>query len=245
LRDHDIHLFYADVDSFSPYVGILRETLSDKEHARAMRFHFQKDKDGYVITRGLLRVMLGGYANTEPGNLLLVNGPHGKPMLDGESNPDSVRFSVSHCGRRALYAFARGRELGVDLEKIRPDFSCEKISDRFFSPREAAFIRAVPEHERAETFFAYWTLKEAFLKGTGKGLSLPLDGFELSHDPPKVLSIGGDRGAASRWSVRNVRLEPGYAAALAVEGPDAPVRFYPLHPPTEGFGTSSAVDSAR
>ena len=220
MRDGEILLFYEKIDAFSPRVDVLRETLSEWEHARAERFRSGKDREGYVIARGLLRVILGAYTNSEPENVHILNGPHGKPMLAGRSSPDSIRFSVSHSGGRVLYAIARGWEIGVDVEKIRPDFPCGNISDRYFSSREAALIRGVSEHARTETFFSHWTLKEALLKGLGCGLSLPLNGIEIARDPPKVLSIQGHPGVSSRWTVRNIDLEPGYAAALAVEDGD-------------------------
>ena len=149
-------------------------------------------------------------------------------MLDGGPDQAALRFSVSHSNRRVLYAINRGRELGVDIEKIRPEFSFEEISDKYFSAREAAILRTRPVQDRKEVFFTYWTLKEAFMKGTGKGFSLPLNRFEITHDPPKVLSLQGDSEAAARWSLRKMHLEPGYASALAVEGPDLPIRCWKL-----------------
>lgn len=227
LADDEVHIFYADVDSLICCAGILENTLSDTENLRKDRFRFWKDKSSYIVSRGLLRVILGAYLGDEPKKLVFINGPHGKPMLDG-GYQDAIRFSVSHSNRRALYAINRGREIGVDIEKIRPEFSFEEISDKYFSPREAAFLRTRPVPDREKVFFSFWTLKEAFMKGTGKGFSLPLDRFEITNDPPKVVSLEGDSEAAARWSIRSMHLEPGYAAALAVEGPDLPIRCWKL-----------------
>ena len=220
----EIHIFYADVDSLLYCAEGLENMLSDEENSRKDKFIFWKDKCSYMVSHGLLRLILGAYLGAEPKNLVFINGPHGKPMLDAVSNRDAIRFSVSHSDRRILYAVNRGREIGVDIEKIRPEFSVEEISDRYFSAREAAFLRTLPAQDRKDLFFTYWTLKEAFMKGTGKGFSLPLNRFEITHDPPKVVSLEGDPEAAARWSLRSMRLEPGYAAALAVEGPDVPIR---------------------
>ena len=228
LADDEVHIFYADVDSLLCCAGILEETLSDTENFKKDRFLFGKDRSSYIVSHGVLRVILGSYLGEEPKNLVFINGPHGKPMLDGGSDQDALRFSVSHSNRRALYAINRGREIGVDLEKIRPEFSFEEISDKYFSAREAAFLRTRPVHDRKEAFFTYWTLKEAFMKGTGEGFSLPLNRFEITHDPPKVVSLQGYSEAAAQWSIRSMHLEPGYAAALAVEGPDLPIRCWKL-----------------
>ena len=230
LEDDEIHIYYADVDSLLCCAGILENTLSDKEILKKSRFLLLKDKCSYIVSRGVLRVILGAYLGEEPGNLVFINGSHGKPILDGGSNPDGFRFSVSHSSRCVVYAINRGREIGVDIEKIRPEFSSEGISDKYFSTREAAFLRTLPVQDRNDVFFTYWTLKEAFMKGTGKGFSLPLNRFEITHDPPKVVSLQGDSEEAARWSIRTMHLEPGYAAALAVEGPDVPIRCWKLQP---------------
>ena len=230
LADDEVHVFYADVDSLLCCAGILEKTLSDTENFKKDRFLFGKDRSSYIVSRGLLRIILGAYLGEEPKKLVFINGPQGKPMLDGGPDHAALRFSVSHSNRRVLYAINRGRELGVDIEKIRPEFSFEEISDKYFSAREAAFLRTRPVQDRKEVFFTYWTLKEAFMKGTGKGFSLPLNRFEITHDPPKVLSLQGDSEAAARWSLRKMHLEPGYASALAVEGPELPIRCWKLQP---------------
>lgn len=228
LADDEVHLFYADVDSILGCVAILEATLSDAENFKKDGFLFGKDRSSYIVSRGLLRVILGAYLGEEPKKLVFINGPLGKPMLEGGPDRPALRFSVSHSNRRVLYAINRGRELGVDIEEIRPEFPFEEISDNYFSVREAAFLRTRPVQDRKDLFFTYWTLKEAFMKGSGKGFSLPLNRFEITHDPPKVVSLQGDSEAATRWSLRKVHLEPGYASALAVEGPDLPIRCWKL-----------------
>jgi 4'-phosphopantetheinyl transferase len=228
LEGDEVHIFYADVDSLLCCAGSLENTLSDEEKYRKDRFLLLEDKVRYIISRGLLRIILGAYLGNEPKYIVIKNGPHGKPMLDGGSDPDAIRFSVSHSNRRALYAINRGREIGVDVEKMRPEFPVEEISDHYFSAREAAFLRTLPAPEREDVFFTYWTLKEAFMKGTGEGFSLPMNRFEITHDPPKVSSLQGNSDAAARWSLRRLHLEPGYAAALAVAGADVPVRCWKL-----------------
>jgi len=228
LADDEVHVFYADVDSLLCCAGILENTLSDEENFKKSRFLFWKDQCGSMVSRGLLRVILGAYLGDAPRNLVFLNGPHGKPILGGEPRKEALRFSVSHSNRRVLYAVNRGREVGVDMEKIRPEFPFEEISDKYFSAREAAILRKGPVHDRKDLFFTYWTLKEAFMKATGKGFSLPLNRFEITHDPPKVVSLQGDSEAAARWSLRSMHLEPGYAAALALEGPDLPIRCWKL-----------------
>lgn len=202
--------------------------MSEGERARERSFRRREDGEAFAAARGLLRAILGFCAGREPGDIPLVDGPGGKPAIAPHSNPADIRFNMSRSGRRALYAVARSREVGVDLERIRPDFPCLRVGDRYFSPREAAAVRDASGAGRESVFFALWTLKEAFLKGTGTGLSFPPDRFEVALEPPRLVRVDGEPEAASRWSLRTLHPEPGYVAALAFEGPVPEIRFREL-----------------
>src|SRR5207253_10188751 len=97
----------------------------------------------------------------------LAYGARGKPAL---ADGDGLRFNVAHSHGLALVAVARGRELGVDLERVRPLPAAEAIARRFFSARERAVLDALPLRRRLDAFLSLWTRKEAFLKATGGGL---------------------------------------------------------------------------
>ena len=121
----------------------------------------------------------------------------------------------------ALYALTRGPNVGVDLERIRPDFAGDDIAQRFFAPAEVAALRAVPADLRTKAFFNCWTRKEAFIKARGMGLSLPLDQFVVSLAPgesPALVSAQNDPQAAQRWCLYELEPGDGYVAAFAVEG---------------------------
>lgn len=157
----------------------------------------------------------------EPGRLNFCYGSHGKPALAEGSGEDALRFNVSHSHGLALFALTRDREVGVDLEYVRSDLELEEIAARFFSPQEAATLRSLPAEMRTEAFFAGWTRKEAYIKARGEGLSLALDGFSVSlvpGEPAMLLNTRGDPSEAARWTLRELKSGPGYAAALAAKG---------------------------
>jgi 4'-phosphopantetheinyl transferase len=111
-------------------------------------------------------------------------------------------------------------ELGVDLEKIRPDFISEQIPEQFFSPQEVAKLRALPITLQEKAFFRCWTRKEAYFKAKGGGLSFNLNQFEVSFtpgEPAAILNIFDDPKEKNHWSLIDIDLGPDYAAALAVE----------------------------
>jgi 4'-phosphopantetheinyl transferase len=216
----------------------LWHTLSQDEQVRAGRFRARRDRERYIVAHGLLRAILGLYLKTRPEQIGLRSGPFGKPALCPEQSGAALRFNLSKSHGLSLFAFARGRELGVDLERIRPRLADGQVAGRFFSPREAALLQALPKEAQAEAFFNCWTRKEAYIKAKGAGLSLPLDQFEVSltpGGPAALLSARWDPQEAARWSLRALTPASGYAAALAVEGHSWRLRCWrwPEFPPGE------------
>jgi 4'-phosphopantetheinyl transferase len=221
LARDEVHVWRASLEQPGARVGELRALLSPEEKGRAARFHFEKDRAHFVVARGVLRTLLGLYLGSRPAELNFTYSPFGKPALalDRPSAPP-ILFNVSHSGGLALYAFTRGREVGVDVEQARADFAGEEIAARFFSAREVECLRAVGQDLRTEAFFNCWTRKEAYIKAIGEGLSRPLDSFAVSLTPgePAALLYSANASEPSRWSFRELKPAPGYAAALAVEG---------------------------
>jgi 4'-phosphopantetheinyl transferase len=199
----------------------LKCTLPSDELSRADRFYFQKDREHFIVARGLLRAILSLYLDTAPDQVRFSYGPRGKPALAITASQDRLCFNLSHAGGLALYAVANGREVGIDLECVRPISEAEQIAKRFFSSRENAVLQTLASGMKQEAFFNCWTRKEAFIKATGDGLARPLDQFDVSlkpGGPAKLLNVDGNVREASRWSLRELTPAPGYVAAIAVEG---------------------------
>ena len=221
LPGDEVHVWRARLDAPPERVRRLFDVLAPDERERAGRFHFQRDRDRFTVARGLLRGILGGYLNSAPERLRFEYGAQGKPTLAAGHNPGGLRFNVSHSEGVALFAVTRGREVGVDVERVSARVSCEEIAGRFFSPREVAGLRALPAASREAAFFDCWTRKEAYIKACGAGLSLPLDGFDVTlapGEPAALLENRLDPAEVSRWSLRELHPWPGFAAAVAVEG---------------------------
>ncbi len=138
-------------------------------------------------------------------------GPQGKPSLIDEG---WLEFNMSHSGDLALYAITEGRAVGVDVERVRPDVARELTEARFFTAAETDALLALPEDGRARAFFTVWTRKEACLKATGDGLSVPLDAFPVWPQPEPP------------WWVVDLDAGGDYAAALAVRGEACSVRCW-------------------
>ncbi len=122
-----------------------------------------------------------------------------------------------------MLAFTRGREIGVDVEQVRSDFDVDAIARRFFSAHEQRQLADLPAEKKPDAFFRCWTRKEAYIKATGDGLSLPLSQFDVSLDPEKQTRCwrrGPTSPKPGRWLLREVPGGPGYIAALCVRGQD-------------------------
>jgi len=220
LGHDEVHVWRAALDQTASRIQSFLHTLAADERARAERFYLERDREHFVVARGVLRAVLGWYLNRAPECLSFCYGSHGKPALAGDSGGDAIRFNVSHSGGVALYAVTRGREVGIDLERIRFDVAVAEIAERFFSRGEIAMLRALPTEAQRQAFFRCWTRKEAYIKARGEGLSLPLDQFDVSlapGEPAELLRTRRDPSEASRWSIEELIPAPGYVAALAVE----------------------------
>ncbi len=218
LAGDEIHIWCV---SLQQPVSRFQRLLSLDERMRAERFHFEEHRKHFILRRGILRMLLGSYLGIEPGNVQFCYGKNEKPALAGRFGKRKLHFNLSHSDGLALYAFARRREIGVDIEYIRDVPEMGQIAERYFSAGEKDIFQMLPEHKRKQAFFNCWTRKEAFIKATGDGLSWPLDRFDVSlvpGEPARLLRIDGESKTASRWLIHELKLAPGFAAALAVEG---------------------------
>jgi 4'-phosphopantetheinyl transferase len=225
LPDDEVQLWRVDLEATGADESRWRQVLSSDELARASRFHFARDRQRFVAARALLRRILASYLATDPNSLAFCYSKKEKPSLAlGPAHMESgVSFNVSHSGEIALFAFSRRREVGVDVEQVRRDADLEAIARRFFSAREQSQLAALPTEEKVDAFFRCWTRKEAYIKATGDGLSLPLSQFDVSlaaGEKSALLATRPDGSEAGRWLLQEVPAGPGYIAALCVRGQD-------------------------
>jgi 4'-phosphopantetheinyl transferase len=195
LSPGEIHLWRAALDNPINLSGT-ESVLSREELLRAGRFLHQLDRERFIVAHGALRMVLGLYLSADPQSLEFSIGPMGKPSL--KQTFTDLRFNLSHSGDLALIAVTRGRDVGVDVERVQRDIEFDPIIEHYFDPTEAWDLRTAPPQERVGRFFDLWTRKEACLKAEGSGL--------------------GARTRPDRFGVRNLCPALGYAGAVASEG---------------------------
>jgi len=223
LENNQVHLWLITVPTELDSLHDYRLCLTEEERTRADRFHFPQDRARFTLGRGALRKLLMRYSGTT--EISLAANEYGKPHLTQPAS--SLQFNVAHSGDLVLLGFSRGRPIGVDIERFRPDFATTDIAQRFFAPDEAVTLAALPQPDRVRGFFNCWTRKEAYIKARGLGLSLPLNSFSVafaSGAPAGLTRVAHDPAAPQRWTIMDLQTSQDYAAAAAFEGRDCAVR---------------------
>jgi 4'-phosphopantetheinyl transferase len=201
------------------------QVLSPDERARASRYRFEQDRRRFMAGRAALRGILARYLDASPRHVAIGYGATGKPYA---LDDPSLRFNLAHSGDVALVGVARGIDVGVDVEALRPAPGWQRIAGKMFSAQEKRLLEAAPPETRLEVFFRCWTRKEALSKAIGGGLSLPWPELDTASEGPISLALP-DR-AASAWSMRSLALEAQLIAGVAYRlspqqggSPDLPV----------------------
>jgi 4'-phosphopantetheinyl transferase len=221
LKQCELHVWRAALQQSPSVVEALGVVLSQEEIERAERFHFERDRQSFIVSRGILRYLLSSYTSVEPARLHLEYTSTGKPFLSARNGQPDLNFNLSHSGGFVLYAFSHGWQVGIDIEHIRPIEELEQVAESNFSTKEYKELRTVGGEARLKAFFNCWTRKEAFIKALGDGLSFPLQEFDVSFlpdEPARLLSIYARPLEAARWSMVDLQPARGYVAALVVDG---------------------------
>lgn len=228
LGPDDVHVWSIPLDPPRDGLSSLVRVLSREERERADRFIAALDRTRFIAGHARLRGILARYLDIVPSAIRFETGSFGKPRLLTDGSGGELRFNFSHSDGLALCAVSRAREVGVDVERIEPSSSLAEIAGRYFSPREAAALAALPPEEQCDAFYACWSRKEAYVKARGRGLSIALDSFDVSLAPDDQDALLADRGEEDGRAWRICYLSPagGFAGALAVEGRYAAISRY-------------------
>jgi 4'-phosphopantetheinyl transferase len=215
-----IHVWRASLAADEKQCAGFRPILSANEGKRAADFKFETDRRHFVIAHGVLRHLLAAYLGARPETLVLVPDSRGKPRLAGQAG-DSIRFNLSRSGEMALCAFAYGREVGVDVEKIAREVDELAIARRMFTQSEAHRLEMLRGEERTAAFFNSWTRLEALAKASGRGLGSISQGkvsLPQKIDDASKVEVKGDSGHQPVWQIVSLQPGLGYAGAVAAEG---------------------------
>ena len=210
----EAHVWSVDLRLSEQGVRRMESLLDDPERSRARRYRFSRDRRRFVVTHGVLRMLLGSYLRRPPARIRLRSEPRGKPLLE-EAAP--LHFNLSRSGDLALLAFSRDGPLGVDVEWVRAMPQMQALARRHFTLAERRALDRVEPAAGSTLFFRIWTGKEAVIKALGVGLALPLDSFDVPLDGAGGLVLLAHGGRDVRWHLAPLVPGPGVVGALATE----------------------------
>jgi 4'-phosphopantetheinyl transferase len=229
LQHARVHVWSFSLEGAPPVLEQCRQYLSPAERQRADRFVFPRDRLHHTVAHGIMRHLLGAYCDAPPESLEFDVSAAGKPRLRalGGGSAGALQFNLTHSGDRAVLGVSDGRELGVDLEKIRCDVEALAISRHYFFGSEREAIEKAPPLTQDDMFFRYWVAKEAVLKAQGIGLGFPLDRFRVDFLPDgrsaRIETLDPSQ-LESAWTVRMLPCETGWLGAVAARGADWDVK---------------------
>lgn len=220
LESDEVRVYYAWCDGLAAdAVERCLPLLSSEERARYLRFHFEHDRHSYLAAHALTRAVLAQLAGVPAPELQFDAGAHGRPELCQSAPGPRLRFNLSHTRGLVACAVALEHAVGVDVEHIERRADVDQLAPAVFSQHERAELDALPAADKRVRFFQLWTLKEAYIKAVGKGLSLPLRSITLQlpgGEPPRLRFAAPLRDDGAHWWLDVHAPRPGHMLAIAL-----------------------------
>jgi 4'-phosphopantetheinyl transferase len=187
LSINKVHIFYADTSALDNIDRELTDNwLDQSEQNKVEKLHFLRDKTLYQLSHYMLRWVLSQYLNMQPQQIEFDTNQYGKPSVKG---CNKLFFNLSHTNGVSVIALSKNKTIGIDVEKINPKIEVNSIADNFFHPNEVKQLNQLSQNERPSAFYKIWTLKEAYIKAKGMGLSIPLRDFNFNFDSPNIVDV--------------------------------------------------------
>ena len=233
LNSQDVHVWFLDPEQISCEASqvCFDQLLCAEERDRCLRFVFDRDRHTYLVARSLLRKVLSRYQPVPPQAWRFVVNKYGKPRIDSPPGGDEVHFNVTHTRGLVSLAVAHRREVGIDAEHVERSIQWQPLVRHVLADQEADYLATVSEAEQRRVFFRFWTLKEAYIKACGKGLSIPLKSFWLEIDAgrsPQIRFADPMHSDREQWLFFLSDRFPKHELAIAVQGGcDAAPTFFP------------------
>jgi 4'-phosphopantetheinyl transferase len=191
--DDDLVVTYCLTERLSDHeVQAAVTELSDEERARHDRFMFARDRRDFAVAHAMLRRALSAHGNLAPHEWTFVTGAHGKPALMSGDGPAPLSFNLAHTRGLVACIVGRDADVGIDVEPLDRRTDGLEVASRFFSRTEADALERCDADERQARFIETWTLKEAYVKAIGEGLSCPLASFSFAYDRPGSLRFDAE-----------------------------------------------------
>lgn len=230
LEKHTVHLWGWKLEASSSCLDESRRCLDKSEREQSVRFVRDEDRKRYILAHACLRAVLGRYLDCPPQDVQLRRTSSGKPFIASEKTPEHwLRFNLSHSHDRMLVGIAKDYEIGVDLERVKPDSDILGLAARYYAEHErSALAKLSPDQQRKE-FFRYWVAKEAVLKGQGVGIP-SLQDCEVHQSASgrrAAVVMTKEQDVKPEWMIEWILCGADWEAAVAFPGEQWTVRYMP------------------
>lgn len=219
LARHHVAIWYCDTEAVgADELARLDRRLSTDERMRRDRFVFERDRHDFTVAHAVARRALSHYAERAPEEWRFRTDSFGKPaIVEPQAGMPPLTFNLSHTRGLVACAVARGTRLGIDIERIEQVTEFEEIACRFFSPTEVCMLNACAPEEYSTRFLELWTLKEAYLKAIGRGMSVPLDSFAILFGADDGIKFAAPPDEDAGWNFLLAAVPTGARIAVAVQ----------------------------
>ncbi|CAM5489435.1 4'-phosphopantetheinyl transferase family protein [Bacillus safensis] len=207
MKIYTIQLQHLDEIDARQQIERLKPFVSSEKRAAAERFRFLIDARRTLLGEVLVRQTIHDMYDLPMDQIVFETEGNGKPVV---RQLPSFHFNLSHSGNWVVCA-VDDAPVGIDIEEIKPiDLA---IAKRFFSADEYQDLLSQPAERQEAYFFHLWSMKEAFIKLTGKGLSYGLSSFtaRLSEDGQAALTLPDHEAPCF---VQTYSLDPAYQMAV-------------------------------
>lgn len=224
LNSEEINIHYIHVSCLSTpeIIKHLTNLLNAYEKQKLNRFHRKVDRNTYLLSRVSLRKHILRYLGSPKQlDLKFKTNRYGKPYLDDEFIEKKLYFNISHSGGYVVCAFSRFNNLGIDVECVKSEIDIDNLASNYFAKEEVNRLIKIPTCQRLDRFYQYWTMKEAFIKAIGMGLSMPLDHFYidiLDREKAKVIVNKKYDFSSQEWLIRQINIFPKCKMAVCFAG---------------------------
>jgi 4'-phosphopantetheinyl transferase len=220
LTSDEVHVWHLFIDQLADpdLLHDLQRLLTPEELARQHRYAHERDRRQFFLARVLARTVLASYLDRPATTLRFTTTPYGKPLLPSSDGQAGVHFNLTHSHGAIACAVHPVCEVGIDVEDEQRTLAFLEMAERYFAVPEADHLRRLAAEQRRTAFFAIWTLKEAFVKAIGQGLTYPLDTFAFDLDCDRLLAFRPlAESVPPHWDFHQFRLGPCHRGAVAVQ----------------------------
>ena len=223
---NEVEIWHGRVSTEDAHYQAYWRVLDETEQAHAGKLKNVSLHKRYVEVHGRLRNVLAETLNQSPEKIRIKKAGHGKPYL---VDYPELAFNLSHSADRVIIAVGWNRQLGVDIEICKPRVNLSGLVDKCFAEEEAAYWNKLPEDQKNQEFYRFWTRKEAFVKATGRGIALGLNHCVINPGQPTAfLRVPDICGQASAWRVLDIDLGQEISCAVVADKEIAAVSLMDL-----------------